>query len=161
MLTYEVQIWEQLKAAIGNFGVNIDQLFVFYIIKLIDSCKCVTWSQSIDRSLCFPMLLYSGLFNRSQSICPISDAFCTLCPDWLVYAVFLSVGWRWYVLAAHALCSDSPQPTDVVCKQHGQSAQAPVQMDQFTPLQLSLQTFCFIVNLWCKLDLKWERQQVK
>ncbi len=26
--------------------------------------------------------------------------------------------------------------------------------DQFTPLQLSLQPFCLIVNLWCKLALK-------
>ncbi len=27
-------------------------------------------------------------------------------------------------------------------------------MDQFTPLQLSLQPFGLTVNLWCKLDLK-------
>ncbi len=26
--------------------------------------------------------------------------------------------------------------------------------DQFTTLQLSLQPFCLVVNLWCKLDLK-------
>ncbi len=41
-------------------------------------------------------------------------------------------------------------------------------MDQFTPLQLSLQLFCPIVNLWHKLDLKeratineikWEPEQ--
>ncbi len=27
-------------------------------------------------------------------------------------------------------------------------------MDHFTPLQLSLQLFCRLVNLWCKLALK-------
>ncbi len=26
--------------------------------------------------------------------------------------------------------------------------------DQFTPLQLSLQPFRLVMNLWCKLDLK-------
>ncbi len=29
-----------------------------------------------------------------------------------------------------------------------------LETDQFTPLQLSLQPFRLIVNLWCKLDLK-------
>ncbi len=27
-------------------------------------------------------------------------------------------------------------------------------MDQFTPLQLSLQTFNLLMNVWCKLALK-------
>ncbi len=39
-----------------------------------------------------------------------SDALCTLCPDWPVYAVLLSDRWCRYELISSP-CSDSPLPT--------------------------------------------------
>ncbi len=46
----------------------------------------------------------------------------------------------------------SGQATLLSCRRLRQQALA--QTDRFTPLQLSLQSFGLIVNLWCKLALK-------
>ncbi len=144
---------QTLKTAVVTFGVNINNLLVFLFGKKViiptESCKKVTWSESVARSLCFPIMpLYSGFIKKSCpscSICPISDALCTLCPlcpDWCAILCFLGtgdIGMSWLAFVPDTLTHLWWQQS--VCKPHHQSARARAETDQFTPLQLSLWPF--------------------
>ncbi len=119
------------------------QLFLFNFIilmyNLIKQCnsgwKMTPFAAKLaSNKLCF----YHEIFFFTV-IWKISDALCTLSPDWPFYVVILSDKWRRYLLISSP-CSDSPLPT-TECLQA-----APSETDQFTPLQLSLQPFVLSSN---------------
>ncbi len=71
---------------------------------------------------------------------------------WLPQPKFCSPGW----FAVRAVCPNLPLPT-AMSKWHCRSAQAQAEMDQFTSLQLSLQSF----RLGSNWTWKRVRQQIK
>ncbi len=81
------------------------------------------------------------------------------CSFWLLcsalrFLATIDVSMRWLAVETsnvpHVLKLASVDNS--VCRWHRQLAW--VETEQFTPLQLSLQPFCLVMNLWYKLDLK-------
>ncbi len=83
--------YQPVKAPVSNFGVNINK-FLCSIWK-----KCHNTRRQLDHQI--SAFSHASVFRiiknpfTFRSICPISDAVCTLCPYWLVYALLLGDIW--------------------------------------------------------------------
>ncbi len=76
------EVWTGLKAAAGNFGVNINNFFC-----VVFGRKChnthrqqpVMWSERMGRSLCFPIMLpYPGLIKILLLSFYLHNQWCSL-----------------------------------------------------------------------------------
>ncbi len=113
---------ENLNAAIGNFGVNTNNFFVFLLEKnvIIPIDSCYWCGLKISWDLCLP---HASVFRQQckNPIAPVS--FTQRCSYWLEL-------------------SDVPYPLKLASADNRVRASNTV----------SLQLFRLVVNIWCKLE---------